>query len=86
MLALATGWSKDSPDFYHKSLYTTDWRVTWFPNQDAGELYDLRADPHEIENLFDRPEHRATRASLMDELLRRCAQADTRRVPAIAKW
>lgn len=84
--ALVTGWSKICPEFHQKTLYTPEWRVTWFPNQDAGELYDLASDPHEIVNLFDDPKHRATRERLMGELLRCSARADTRRVPAIAKW
>ena len=33
-----------------------------------GELYDLANDPHEMENLFDRPDHRTTRAGLMEQL------------------
>jgi arylsulfatase len=84
--ALSTGWSKDSPEFYHKTLYTDRWRVSWFPNQSAGELYDLEADPHELANLFDEPAHRATRDRLMADLLRRAARADTLRPPAVAPW
>ena len=33
-----------------------------------GELYDLVNDPHEMENLFDDPRHRGTRAELMEKL------------------
>lgn len=34
-----------------------------------GELYDLRADPHEWTNLYDNPEHLAVREQLTRELL-----------------
>jgi hypothetical protein len=33
-----------------------------------GELYDLANDPHQFENLWDVPEHRAQRDSLLEEL------------------
>jgi hypothetical protein len=33
-----------------------------------GELYDLENDPHEMDNLFDDPRHRAVRAELMEKL------------------
>jgi len=36
-----------------------------FSQADMGELYDLEADPHELENLFGRPEHRETQERLM---------------------
>jgi len=84
--ALSTGWSKDAPIYYHKTLYTQHQRVSWFPNQDAGELYDLEADPHELDNLFNEPAHRAERDRLMAELLRRAARADTLRPAAVAPW
>jgi hypothetical protein len=33
-----------------------------------GELYDRENDPHEMDNLFDDPPHRAVRAELMERL------------------
>ena len=33
-----------------------------------GELYDRQTDPHEMDNLFDDPAHRAARAELMEKL------------------
>ena len=36
---------------------------------EGGELYDLQEDPHELHNLWDRPECGALRAELKDRLL-----------------
>jgi hypothetical protein len=33
-----------------------------------GELYDRQSDPHEMDNLFDDPTHRALRGELMERL------------------
>jgi len=33
------------------------WKLNLYESG-PGELYDLNGDPHERENLFDRPEHR----------------------------
>ncbi|MDE0335531.1 MAG: DUF4976 domain-containing protein [Defluviicoccus sp.] len=40
-------------------------------NVEWGELYDLIHDPDEIENLWDDPAHRETRAALTERMLRR---------------
>ena len=37
----------------------------------AGEMYDLAADPHELENLFDDPAHAALREQLTAILMTR---------------
>jgi arylsulfatase len=31
---------------------TTDWKLVHYPGQRYGELYDLRNDPNEYENLY----------------------------------
>ncbi len=33
------------------------WKLNLY-GKNQGELYDLNADPHELENLYHRPEHR----------------------------
>jgi hypothetical protein len=40
----------------------------WFEARAAEELYDLRADPHELHNLSDAPEHAEALAELRDAL------------------
>ncbi|MEZ4672936.1 MAG: hypothetical protein R2932_01675 [Caldilineaceae bacterium] len=37
--------------------------------QAAGELYDLTADPHELDNLWNEPAHAAQKATLINQLL-----------------
>jgi len=43
------------------------------------ELYDLTADPHELDNLIDRPEHAALVTQLQRQLLDWCLRTDTDR-------
>ncbi|MFL6799581.1 MAG: sulfatase [Xanthobacteraceae bacterium] len=51
-----------------RTLITERWRMTINDNDPWGELYDLRNDPHEMDNLFDDPGHRGMRGELMGEL------------------
>ena len=51
-----------------RSLITTRYRITIAHGDPYGELYDRHADPHEMDNLFDDPAHRAVRAELMEKL------------------
>jgi len=52
-----------------RSLVTHDWRYTVYRDQDWGELYDLRGDPNETENLWDSPDHQGIRAQLSERLV-----------------
>jgi arylsulfatase A-like enzyme len=65
---------------------TRDWKlITYLPgvvadagarvHEARGELYDLRADPHEHENLYDDPGHLSVRERLTRELLMHLASA-----------
>ena len=54
-----------------RTLVTNDWRFTVHQGVEWGELYDLAADPHELENLWGDSGHTATRAQLTEQLLRR---------------
>jgi arylsulfatase A-like enzyme len=51
-----------------RTLVTRRWRMTIAHGDAYGELYDLEADPHELENLFDDPARRGVRAELMEKL------------------
>jgi arylsulfatase A-like enzyme len=44
---------------------TTDWKLVNYLDQDWGELYDLRTDPEETNNLWSLPEHADTIAELL---------------------
>jgi len=51
-----------------RSLITQRYRLTIAHGDPYGELYDRQSDPHEMNNLFDDPAHRAVRAELMEKL------------------
>jgi len=51
-----------------RTLVTPRWRITIAHDEPWGELYDLRNDPHEMDNLFDEPGHRGVRGELMERL------------------
>lgn len=53
-------------------------KLTVYRGRAWGELFDLEADPGELRNLFDEPEHSALRAEMMERLV----QADLAREPA----
>ncbi len=58
-------------NFRARTLVHGDWRLTVYSCAGWGELYNLRNDPLEFENLWDRPDHAAMRAALMEMLTRR---------------
>jgi arylsulfatase A-like enzyme len=51
-----------------RSLITARYRMTIAQGDPYGELYDRQNDPHEMDNLFDDPAHRALRGELMERL------------------
>ncbi len=60
-----------------RTLLNERWRLSIYQDRAWGELYDLAADPHEMVNLFDSPDHRGIRADLFERLARlMMAQAD----------
>ena len=51
-----------------RSLVTVDWRLTIYRDQEWGELYDLKRDSSETNNLWDSVDHQDTRAHLTNRL------------------
>ena len=51
-----------------RALLTDDWRYTIYKDEDWGELYDLKNDPMESNNLWNSPEHFAIRAQFAERL------------------
>jgi hypothetical protein len=65
-----------------RTLVTSRYRMTIAHGDPWGELYDRHHDPHEMDNLFDDPAHRAVRADLMERLAyREMALADRSPLP-----
>lgn len=53
-----------------RTLVTHGHRLSVFQDGDWGELYDLRADPDEIHNLWEAPESQDLRCELLDLMIR----------------
>ena len=54
-----------------RGVRTREAKLTFEFGSRAGELYDLKQDPHEMHNLFDDPAARGLRDELMQRLLSR---------------
>lgn len=80
------GWSKASPLFRHMSLHGAMWRITWWPGLGEGELYDLRSDPHELDNVFNVDEYIPERGWLMEKLLYAYAEAGPLGPRVLCNW
>lgn len=84
--ALCCGWCLDGQRYNHQSLYFRRHRISYFPVQDDGELYDLERDPHELHNLYHEPEHGALRDELLRRLLKEVGRAEPCLPPIICPW
>jgi arylsulfatase A-like enzyme len=85
-IALESYWSKESPIYYHHTIHGPKYRISYFPFQDDGELYDLERDPWEFENLYHRPECRELRDEQMLKLFREVGRAEPPAIDTLAWW
>lgn len=66
-------------DYLHlrlRTLVTPRYRMTCYPGQAYGELFDLEHDPDELYNLWDLPDHAAVRGELRERLFERLVATD----------
>jgi len=56
------------PPMRMRTLVTARHRLTVYEEDDDGELYDLDADPDELDNLWESPQHAGIRATLLHAL------------------
>ena len=47
---------------------TSDWKLVHFLGEDFGQLFDLGADPGEVDNRWDAPEAQSEKSRLLDAL------------------
>ena len=65
-----------------KTLVTERYKLTYYPGQPFGELFDLQDDPQEYDNLWAVPAHRPLREALLLQLLEAlCRTEDPLPVP-----
>jgi hypothetical protein len=53
-----------------RTLVTTTHRLSLYEGVEWAELYDLAADPHEMQNLWDRPEAGEIQREMLERLAR----------------
>jgi len=51
-----------------RTLYSTRWRITLYPGENWGELYDFESDPREARNLWFDPEYAQIKAMMLERL------------------
>lgn len=60
-----------------RTLVTKRYKITAYPGEDYGELFDLENDPHELHNLWEDPKHRDLKRDLLIELMERLVLTDS---------
>jgi arylsulfatase A-like enzyme len=51
------------------AIRTADYRMVHYGYKEGGELYDLRSDPHELNNIYDDPSYREIRLELLERIV-----------------
>ena len=67
-----------------ETVVENGWKLTWYANEDFGELYHFATDPDEKVNLWSDPEHQAKKISLISRILTMKVDAGKSRKSRIA--
>ncbi len=59
-----------------RTLVTERHKITAYPGEPYGELFDLEKDPNELSNLWDSPKHQETKRDLLIQLMERIVLTD----------
>ncbi len=85
----AAGWQAGYAEYWGNRLYLTQrvcWDGSWkyvFNGFDYDELYDLDADPHELRNLAQCPEHQDRARSMMAAIWRQARRTGDRTLQGV---
>lgn len=74
--------SRCGVELHLRTVRTEDWKLTLDEVSGAGEMYCLKEDPDEMDNLFDDPGYAKQRNDLIDRIRARPADQQTQRLPA----
>ena len=77
--------NRHEPTTIHVKTYVEDrYKITVYYNREYGEIFDLKTDLSEIDNLWDKPEHSELKAKLIKRLLFAEMGKEPLRMPRIA--
>ncbi len=69
---------QSGPEVHLRTLVTDRYKLTVYRGRDWGELFDLEADPEELENRYDDADY----ATIREQMYRKLVQADLEREPS----
>ena len=77
--------NRHEPTTIHLKTFVNErYKITVYYNQSYGELFDLRQDPGELNNLWDSPAHAELKADLVMKLLFAEMGKEPLRMPRVA--
>jgi len=69
-------WFPDGPFFRVRTMVTERYKLVIYGNPEEGQLFDVEADPHELNDLWNDPAHREVQAELVTKAFQRFSRND----------
>lgn len=77
--------NRHNPVMPHLRTYVNErYKITVYREADYGELFDLQADPNELNNLWDEPEAQGIKLELLHQFMQASLKTEPTRMPRIA--